>query len=242
MTHIVFQEADQAVILKAMELDGGLSGPVICFPHDYSLGPVRDAPRPEPPPEVTSLDSPDEVWIWVAQNPRDVCGYYALLEALLPLSGRLQVLFLNNLPFLNEKGSVFYPGRLSEIPPTEFRKAKKLARPVTPSEFELDTEEWRRLREEDAPVRILEGAKKIIGKDVTYYDKDLLAGLGPNWQKAGRVLANTMHRMKPKVSEEFLATRLRELVASGTLQANGDAGTEIKLAGADRRAEPAEES
>ncbi len=87
----------------------------------------------------------EEVWIWMAQNAHDVCGYYWLMTQLKELQGRIQVLYLNNLPFINEKGQIFYPTHLAEIQPKEFLKAKKLARPITLSEFEVDPDEWKKL-------------------------------------------------------------------------------------------------
>jgi hypothetical protein len=45
-----------------------------------------------------------------------------------------------------------------------FKKPKKLARPYSLSEFEVDPDEWKRLCDENSMVRILEGGKKIIGK------------------------------------------------------------------------------
>jgi hypothetical protein len=56
----------------------------------------------------------------------------------------IDVLYLNNLPFINDKGNIFYPTSLSEIQPKEFFKAKKLARPITLSEFEVDPDEWKK--------------------------------------------------------------------------------------------------
>ena len=64
------------------------------------------------------------VWIWMGQNAHDVCGYYWLMTQLKELQGRIFVLYLNNLPFINEKGSIFYPSYLHEIQPKEFLKAK----------------------------------------------------------------------------------------------------------------------
>lgn len=68
-------------------------------------------------------------------------------------------MYLNNLPFINEKGSIFYPDHIGNIPPRELVKAKKLARQVTVSEFEIDPDEWTRLQNEEKDVRILEGVK-----------------------------------------------------------------------------------
>jgi hypothetical protein len=96
-------------------------------------------------------------------------------------------------------------------------------------------------------VRILEGGKKITGKGVDFYDKDLLAALTGNWQKMHRVVANTFNRMKVKTGDTFLAWRLRELVSTGNVQLNGDLSKgwnacEVKLPGAGTSAAAAESS
>ncbi len=113
------------------------------------------------------------VWIWAAQNKHDVSGYYWLMSQLKDFQGRLYILYLNNLPFINEKGLIFYPEWLHVIPPKEFLKAKKLARPITLSEFEVDPDEWTKLTLEDKGVRLLEGGKKLSQQDYAYYDADL---------------------------------------------------------------------
>ncbi|RYY65101.1 MAG: DUF1835 domain-containing protein, partial [Chitinophagaceae bacterium] len=116
----------------------------------------------------------EELWIWMGQNAHDVCGYYWLISQLQDYQGRVFVLYMNNLPFINEKGGIFYPQYLFEIPAPEFRKAKKLCRKVTLSELEVDPDEWKRLVSENAMVRILEGGKKIASKGDDFYDDDIL--------------------------------------------------------------------
>lgn len=163
-----------------------------------------------------------EVWIWMAQNAHDVCGYYWLMSQLKEYQGRVQVLYLNNLPFINEKGQIFYPNYLHEIQPKEFLKAKKLARPITLSEFEVDPDEWKKLCMENALVRYLEGGKKIIGKEVEFYDKDILANITGEAQKLNKVITSTLSKMKVKTGDVFLVWRIRELVATGRLETAGD--------------------
>lgn len=53
--------------------------------------------------EDTSL----HVWIWLAQNQHDVCSYYWLISQLQQYQGRIEILYLNNLPFINEKRKYF---------------------------------------------------------------------------------------------------------------------------------------
>ena len=66
------------------------------------------------------------VWVWAAQNKHDVCGYYWLMSQLKDLQGRIYILYLNNLAFINEKCAIFYPDWLNLIHPKEFMKAKKM--------------------------------------------------------------------------------------------------------------------
>jgi hypothetical protein len=167
-------------------------------------------------------DSSLEAWIWMGQNQHDVTGYFWLMRQLKDYQGRIMILYLNNLPFINEKGQLFYPTAVHEIQPKEAVKAKKLARPITLSEFEVDPDEWKRLSEENATVRILEGGKKIVGKDETFYDSEIIKNVTTEWQKSWRVLSNTLHRMKIKTGDVFLMWRMKELIAQGRIELLGD--------------------
>ncbi|NLR62858.1 DUF1835 domain-containing protein [Chitinophaga varians] len=178
-----------------------------------------------------------EVWIWAGQNARDVCGYYWLVSQLYDFAGRIYIIYLNNLPFLNEKGAVFYPTHLHQILPKEYLKAKKLARAISLAEFELDGEEWHRLMNENAGIRMLEGGKKIKGEPTLFYDKELLAQTGKEFVKAWRVVQQVTGKLKYPVMDQFLGWRLKELVKEGKVESKGDLKTirdfEVKLPGED---------
>jgi hypothetical protein len=192
-------------------------------------------------------DTNEQVWIWMGQNQHDVSGYYWLMPQLKDYQGRVMILYLNNLPFINEKGQIFYPSWLHEIQPKEFLKAKRLARPITLSEFEVDPDEWKKIVEENAMVRILEGGKKIQGKEEGFYDNEILKNLTPEWQKATRVMTNTLHRMKIKTGDVFLMHRMKQLIADGKIEVTGDMTKgwkdfDVKLAGAKQAEAVATES
>ena len=166
-------------------------------------------------------DNPaEECWIWMAQNQHDVTGYYWLVGQLTDFQGRVMVLYLNNLPFISEKGQLFYPNWLSEIPVREFLKAKKLARPITTSEFEIDPDEWRRLAQENSLIRILEGGKKIVGKEIDFFDLELKRFVMGDWQRVNRIIANAQAKMKVKTGDVFLMSRLYTLAHTGALETN----------------------
>lgn len=168
-------------------------------------------------------EQPDQqVWIWMGQNQHDVTGYYWLMPQLRAYQGRVMILYLNNLPFINEKGQLFYPSWISEILPREAIKAKRLARAITLSEYEVDPDEWKRLSEESAPVRILEGGKKIAGKEANFYDGEILKNITSEWQKAWRVLSNTLNRMKIKTGDVYIMWRIKQLIAESKIEVTGD--------------------
>jgi hypothetical protein len=164
----------------------------------------------------------------MGQNQHDVCGYYWLISQLKNYQGRIMVLYLNNLPFINEKGSIFYPTALHDIQPKEFLKAKKLCRKITLSEFEVDPDEWYRLVGENAMVRILEGGKKIVSKDENFYDEDVLKGLTNEWQKGGRAMHHLLSKMIIKTGDVFLLWRMKKLAQEGKIEINGDTSKEWK--------------
>lgn len=182
------------------------------------------------------LANPDEVlWIWAAQNKHDVSGYYWLMSQLKDVQGRVFILYLNNLPFINEKGNIFYPTSLFQIQPKEFVKAKKLARPITLSEFEIDPDEWAKLMSEGKGVRLLEGGKKLVQKDYDYYDKDFLNYIGKDFMKVGKIFTQYFGKSKETTGDAFLLWRLKMMIEQGTVEMQGSMKTmkdfEVKQAG-----------
>lgn len=167
-------------------------------------------------------DSKEIVWIWMGQNQHDVCGYYWLISQLKEYQGRVFVLYLNNLPFINEKGQIFYPTSLHQIQPKEFLKAKKLNRAVTLSEFEVDPDEWTRITNENATIRLLEGGKKISNAPADTFDKDILQNLTSEWQKGNRVMSNILGKMKVKTGDVFLLWRIKQLAEDEKIELQGD--------------------
>ena len=162
------------------------------------------------------------VWIWAAQNKHDVSGYYWLLSQLSKYEGRVYIIYLNNLPFINDKGGIFYPTWLFEIQPKEFLKAKKLARLVTPAEFEIDIDEWKRVCDAGKIVRLLEGGKKLGQANEDYYDKALSKYVTGDFQKANRIIQAFLSKEKDTTGDVYLIWRLKKLIHDNSWEVRGD--------------------
>jgi Domain of unknown function (DUF1835)/Protein of unknown function len=256
MIHIVFNEADVAVLQKAIEMDETMLGDVLQVKDDYAVGPLAniyteagmetrkqwwaavlaggdydgktDAGEVNDNKLVIDLierlqNNPEEnIWIWAAQNKHDVSGYYWLMSQLKDFQGRIYILYLNNLPFINEKGNIFYPEWLHIIPPKEFIKAKRLARPVTLSEFETDPDEWSKICNEDKGVRLLEGGKKLVQKEYDFYDQELRTFISTDWQKASKLIHQFLSKAKNTTGDAYLLWRLKGMIAGGLLDVQGE--------------------
>jgi hypothetical protein len=164
------------------------------------------------------------IWIWAAQNSHDVCGYYWILNYMKEFQGRVFILYLNNLPFINEKGNIFYPELLSQIPAKEFLKARKLAREITPSEFEVDPDEWTKLMGDNKGIRKLEGGKKLAQFDYDYFDAELKKFVPAEFQKASKILQQVGTKVKIGASDAYLLWRLKTLAAMQVFEVQGEMG------------------
>lgn len=164
----------------------------------------------------------ETVWVWAAQNKHDVCGYYWLLHYLKEFQGRVYILYLNNLPFINEKGNIFYPQWLHEIPAKEFLKAKKLAREITSSEFEVDPDEWTKYMTENKCVRLLEGGKKLIQEEEDFYDLEIKKFITSDWQKASKIIHQYLHKAKHTTGDAYLLWRLKTLADNHLIEVQGE--------------------
>lgn len=256
MIHIVFNEADVAILEQAIELDESLQGEVLQIKDDYAVGPLKDVYTNEGIEarknwwrevlaggnadgkvddgevddnrtvafilERMQVNDEEKIWIWAAQNKHDVSGYYWLMSQLKDFQGRVYILYLNNLPFINEKGQLFYPEWISHIQPKEMTKAKKLSRLITPSEFEVDPDEWSKLCAEEKGVRLLEGGKKLGQKDYDFYDAELKNYISTDWQKASKIIHQFLSKSKNTTGDMFLLWRLKLLIADGQFDAQGE--------------------
>lgn len=187
-------------------------------PYEDQINLVDDVATLQQLSDELTAAPEEECWIWMGQNAHDVCGYYWILKYLKPFAGRIMVLYMNNLPFLNEKGGIFYPSHLHEILPKEFLKAKKLARPITGSEWEVDPEEWSRLLAGDGMVRLLEGGKKLVNRSIDLHDDEIYRAVTAEWQKLNKVIGHLLSKNKNGLTDTFIAWRLKGMVGEGKIE------------------------
>jgi hypothetical protein len=249
--HIVTGDIAAAPLRDAIATDSAMEGEVIIMKDVLSVGPLQKeegqkfseirsafwqqvAPNEKNPIQVDDLErlletgnelSKNEnakIWLWQAPWPADIATYYWSLKYLGKYVGRLYVINIAGLPFLDENGKVFYPKGIGDIQPKELVKAKRLARLVTPSELETDGEEWRKLQAENAGIRIHEGGKRLISKSEEHYDNQLISFCSHQYQKASKIINQALIRYNIPTGDVYLGWRLRKMADAGRLELQGD--------------------
>jgi len=248
MIHILVGDEAAKNLEAAFELDENLRGEILVLRDTLGIGPVstteengHDTTRtefwktviPSFQKEVEddkniveivdkAISEEEPVCFWLSPCVSDVCAYYWLLPYFKNYPDVLHTINIIGLPFLNEKGQLFYPKNFSEVIPKEFGKTKRLLKKVTPAEYEVEGEEWARLQTENEWVRVYEGGKKITSKDLTWFDGQIKASLSDDFQKGSKVIIEAMKKITQTLSNLFLEWRLRELVLQGVIMINGD--------------------
>ena len=268
MIHIIAGDEAAKNLEAAFLLDENLRGDVLILKDMLGIGPIEldaEMSHDEVRTECWKIMSPNQidhasqdqhnvlqliekavaeeepVCFWMAPCVTDVCAYFWLLPYFKKQADMLHMINIIGLPFLNEKGQLFYPKNFSEVVPTEFLKTKRLLKKVTVAEYEVEGDEWTKLQTESTWVRVYEGGKKIVSKELTYYDSLLSTSLTTEFQKGTKVVNEAMKKCTQTLTSVFLEWRLRELVMSQAVAINGDVEKAVKDFEVKKVGEPAAE-
>lgn len=154
---------------------------------------------------------------WMAANAADVCAFYWLLHYLKKHKGKLSVINISGLPFINEDGQLFYADILSQLPEKEIIKSLRLMRTITPSEWETLQDEWKKLREENAALRILKEGRTLQSVSEDYFDTTLQKLSHKTTRRISTIIHQARQQLKYQVSVSFLQYRLKVLEAEGQI-------------------------
>ena len=255
--HIVTGDLAAAPLAEALVIEPSIEGSVIVVKDVLSVGPLLKEEgqkfsemrtafwqevvnNDKHPAHVDDLerilqasidiakDETTQIWLWIAPAPADACTYLWAVRYLSKCTGRLFVVNIAGLPFLDEQGKVFFPKSIGEILPKELVKARKLARLVTPAEFEIDGDEWRKLVEENGGIRTHEGGKRLTSRNEEYYDAQLLSFCSQQYQKASKVVNQAMTKFNISTGDLYLGWRLRKMADAGKLVLQGEVNKALK--------------
>jgi hypothetical protein len=248
--HVVFTETGRVSIRDALRSEG-ISGRAISMPDCLGYGPIAPSnspsrcewlkreigTRPKWPEQYDVLPiEMEEFWrdcdrsekcvVWFSR--RTVHEYSGFLEWIWRRKpGTYDVIDLTDAEFERQDGKRQLFVSLALVPPEQLRFEHLLSRAalLTKAEHDRYRALWEELREENAPLRIVDG-DGIRSAPITYFDDLLMSHVRPQWTKVARVVGYTMVYGSPEgymqVDDQFLGARVRSLVGQGRIEAQGN--------------------
>jgi hypothetical protein len=270
--HIVFSDTVGAFLGDALR-ELGHADTVACFADDLSFGPInppdpgirRTWIRKHLAPDLRDAEWPsrriaafwkkalapvDRRVVWVSKRAaHEFAGFLEFVWRLGEASCDL-VEFDEDAVIYRRPDGRMSGGRaicLGELPAEHFAATRywENAAPLDDAARARLRADWAKLREEDAPLRILTETG-MVSAPITYFDDLLIACTVEQWRKAARVVGEAFCQFLDgpfhQVGYFVLATRLRALTEAGRLESQGDLRrprfSEVRLLGGKDLPEP----
>lgn len=152
----------------------------------------------------------ESVCFWMSGNAIDLVAYYFTLHFLRSHFEKISVINIAGLPFLDNELKLFFPKKIGELNTAQLGKALKLKRNITPSEMEIEGEEWKMLRQAQGFIRIKDGNKKLKTVPEDFFD-EILKTSHKESSKFNRTIQQLLLKNDICLSPDFLAYRLAKL-------------------------------
>jgi Protein of unknown function len=165
--------------------------------------------------------------VWVCFD--DAAEYCGFLEFIWRDGGKpFRIIDATGLEFDNGIGRKWTPRSLGVISPERMIEAGLVGRAklVQPEAIEGYRQLWRRLRSENAPLRVV-GRTGLVSAPLTYFDDRVTRYVTNDWRTGARIVADAMVEVWEKdkschVSDMWLWGRVCALAEEGVLEINGD--------------------
>lgn len=168
---------------------------------------MTDLQKLDPPPAA--------VRVWLDDLPDSRCGLLFLADL---LGGRGTGFHVVELPAktTREDGvTVEYRG-WGEVEPQRFGTFLDRERVLPAGEVGQLAERWRQLKEENAPLRVVEQGQ-VVSAGLDYYDEKIRAEFPAASCRVADLIGRALGRQKIPTGDAFIAGRVRHFIESGEL-------------------------
>jgi hypothetical protein len=164
--------------------------------------------------------------VWV--NRRNAAEYAGLLEFIWRIEDAdFGVIDMTDVALTWRDGRLEPANNFGIVTPNQMVEARLRDWQATlrPSEIDAYRRTWKRLRTDNAPLRIVD-ATGLVSAPLSFFDELIMSCVTNEWQKCTRVVGEALGRESDgpfRNSDEFvLWARVRSLAQSGFLESRGD--------------------
>jgi hypothetical protein len=139
-----------------------------------------------------------------------------------------RVVIFTGFEYAGNGETIIAAASLGLVPPDQIVEARLFdhEKELRPDEIEAFLEMWRRLRQENAPLRVVDGTG-LVSAPITHFDDAIVSCASGDWQKGTSLVATTMSQLSARPldrapSDLLLWARVRALGEAGILETTGD--------------------
>jgi len=158
-----------------------------------------------------------DIYIWTGRDSSEIIGTARVLSQI-KCDKRVYVLDFSNILVRNIHGEIVSPKSLVQTASFQVKDVAKHFKPQKSSDLNKWESLWENVQSESSVLRILNAHGAIGHQHETYFDKILLSNSSGEFQKAARVIGQTLADIHSAVSDSYLNWRLQELVQEKKLE------------------------
>jgi Protein of unknown function./Domain of unknown function (DUF1835). len=170
--------------------------------------------------DISEINETDTIYLWYGHCDREICGMLYTLYLLRNKQVNVYSVDVSATLIRNNQGAVWV-NSASEINSEKLGEYFKLARKIERDECINLSEQWSNLIKENSILRsCIDGKMKSVSDD--YFDKDILKFTDKEYKKAGRVMGDVILNVEPRVTDDYIFWRIKELIKSEKIKFKGD--------------------
>lgn len=159
--------------------------------------------------------SPEKVRIWLDRTPDAQCGLLFVADLLKNSEREIHIIELPERIRREDHCIVEYRG-WGDVEPELFGTFLDGERILTKAEIMKLSQQWEKLKEENAPLRVVENGA-VISTDESYYDNLIRCEFPKDTCKVAHIIGNTLGKHMVLTGDVFIAKRIQHFIHAGEL-------------------------
>lgn len=171
---------------------------------------------------LEETDQIEDIYIWTGYDASEIIATARVLNHVMSLDKRIYILDFSNVQVQNIYGQTVTPKSLVQTASFQIKDVAKHFKLQQSADLLKWSDLWHKhVLSENSLLRILDKDGEIYHKQVTYFDACLLSNVKKEFQKAARVIGQTLADIDSAVGDSYLNWRLKELALHKELEFRG---------------------
>jgi hypothetical protein len=170
---------------------------------------------------VENADNIDEIFIWTGYYASEIISTARLIYHLSKLDKPIFIANYPNTPVKSIYGDIIYPKALVQTAIFQVKDIFEQFELIDKSELTEWINLWEKVKLKNGQLWIRDNKGQITVEKTDYFDSFLLSNCDENFQKATRVIGETLADIDFNVSDSYLNWRLKQLALNRKIETQG---------------------